>query len=337
MFLFLEARILFWYHSDYLGNVDLITERDGYAYEYFQYNPWGEEMHHWNSNAFAFSSPYRFNAKELDNETGLHYYGARFYQNKLGLWLSVDPLAHETREPFLFSRNNPIMLVDPDGRKVKWNLSAFIAAAKMIGTKTGRENLRDMMSDKDVTHVFKISTNIGLSIDNNGNYGVIAGVSYAKEGDPCTMVSKIYLGSYRLKRFAEKRYGENWGSLGADKQHSALRIFRNRGKTYERIEDSGSNTGRVYSLRNVVTNMPDNYQTADQHGYINYSPMNQRLFEFIAQIGIHESTHSLVESGNSKWVEMNMRILDNGGDSETLPQLREKQWYDEHKSKRYNR
>lgn len=160
---------------------------------------------------------------------------------------------------------------------------------------------------------------------------------HAKEGDPCTMISKIYLGSYRLKRFAEKRYGENWGSMSADKQHSALRIYRNRGKKYEKIEDSGSNTGRVYSLRNVVKNKPDNYQTADQHGYINYSPLNQRLFEYIAQIGIHESTHSLVESGNNKWVEMNMKVLDNGGNSETLPQQREKQWYDEHKSKRYKR
>lgn len=52
-------RILFWYHPDYLGNVDLITERDGYTNEFFMYNPWGEEMHQWNANTYAFTSPYR--------------------------------------------------------------------------------------------------------------------------------------------------------------------------------------------------------------------------------------------------------------------------------------
>ena len=115
-------RILFWHHPDYLGNVDLITERDGYAHEFFMYNPWGEEMHQWSANTYAFTSPYRFNAKELDPETGLAYYGARYYQNKLGVWLSVDPLALEeynaTMSPYNFTDNNPVMLLDPDGRDV---------------------------------------------------------------------------------------------------------------------------------------------------------------------------------------------------------------------------
>jgi len=110
------TRVLFWYHPDYLGNVDLVTERDGKTYEFFTYNPWGEEMHQYNANTFSFSSPYRFNSKEKDAETGLHYYGARYYQSKLSMWLSVDPLAHETLEPYIFTGNNPVMFVDPDGR-----------------------------------------------------------------------------------------------------------------------------------------------------------------------------------------------------------------------------
>jgi RHS repeat-associated protein len=115
-------RILFWYHPDYLGNVDLITERDGYTHEFFMYNPWGEEMHQWNANTYAFTSPYRFNSKELDPETGLAYYGARYYQNKLGVWLSVDPLAHERESltPYNFVSNNSIHRVDPDGALDDW-------------------------------------------------------------------------------------------------------------------------------------------------------------------------------------------------------------------------
>ncbi|MBE6330633.1 MAG: hypothetical protein E7072_11090 [Bacteroidales bacterium] len=39
-----------------------------------------------------FSTNYLFNAKELDNETGLYYYGARYLNPTNGIWLSVDPL-----------------------------------------------------------------------------------------------------------------------------------------------------------------------------------------------------------------------------------------------------
>ena len=110
-------RILFWYHPDYLGNVDLVTEKDGYAYEFFVYTPWGEEMHQWNANTFNFSSPYRFNGKELDPETGLAYYGARYYQNKIGVWLSVDRFANKypNVSPYSFCYNNPQIFNDPTG------------------------------------------------------------------------------------------------------------------------------------------------------------------------------------------------------------------------------
>ena len=98
--------------------MDLVTERDGKTYEFFTYNPWGEEMHQYNANTFGFSSPYRFNSKEKDAETGLHYYGARYYQSKLSMWLSVDPKAHMAPDwtPYRFNFDNPIKFIDPDGR-----------------------------------------------------------------------------------------------------------------------------------------------------------------------------------------------------------------------------
>ena len=116
-----SGRILFWYHADYLGNVDLVTEIDGFAHEFFIYNPWGEEMHQWNANTYAFTSPYRFNSKELDPETGLAYYGARYYQSKRGVWLSVDPQAHDRiwLTPYQFVQNNPLLRIDPNG-KLDW-------------------------------------------------------------------------------------------------------------------------------------------------------------------------------------------------------------------------
>lgn len=60
---------------------------------------------------------YRFNGKELDPETGNYYYGARYYDPKISVWLSVDPLADQRPNltPYNFTSNNPIMRIDPDG------------------------------------------------------------------------------------------------------------------------------------------------------------------------------------------------------------------------------
>lgn len=65
----------------------------------------------------AYNNPYKFNAKELDAETGLYYYGARYYNPRLSIWYGVDPLAEVTPSfsPYVYTMNNPIRYVDPTG------------------------------------------------------------------------------------------------------------------------------------------------------------------------------------------------------------------------------
>jgi len=65
----------------------------------------------------SFSSRFRFNGKEWDEETGNYYYGARYYDPKVSMWLSVDPLAsnYPYVSPYNFVENNPLNLVDPTG------------------------------------------------------------------------------------------------------------------------------------------------------------------------------------------------------------------------------
>ena len=64
-----------------------------------------------------FTSRYKFNAKELDKETGWYYYGARYYNPSTSTWLSVDPLAekYQSFSPYNYTLNNPIYFIDPLG------------------------------------------------------------------------------------------------------------------------------------------------------------------------------------------------------------------------------
>jgi len=60
---------------------------------------------------------YKYSGKEYDTETGYSYLGARFYNGRIGRWMSVDPLAADAPEssPYNAMWNNPILNVDPDG------------------------------------------------------------------------------------------------------------------------------------------------------------------------------------------------------------------------------
>jgi RHS repeat-associated protein len=64
-----------------------------------------------------YNTPYKFNGKELDEETGLYYYGARYYDPRVSIWLSVDPLAESYPDcnPYNYCIQNPINVIDPTG------------------------------------------------------------------------------------------------------------------------------------------------------------------------------------------------------------------------------
>ena len=60
---------------------------------------------------------FAFSAKERDVETGLSYFGARYYSSDLSIWLSVDPMSakYPSLSPYVYCADNPVGLVDPNG------------------------------------------------------------------------------------------------------------------------------------------------------------------------------------------------------------------------------
>lgn len=105
----------YYYHPDHLGNSSYITDQYGEVHQHFEYFPFGEffVQEHKNSDR----SPYRFNGKFFDEETGLYDYGARYYAPQESRWLSVDPMAHKYPgwSPYNYTLQNPVKYVDPDG------------------------------------------------------------------------------------------------------------------------------------------------------------------------------------------------------------------------------
>jgi RHS repeat-associated protein len=106
---------IYFYHKDHLGSSTQISDKDANIIQHIEYLPYGENFFERHS---TWNTPYKFNAKELDEETGMYYYGARYYTPDVSIWLSVDPLAdkYPNMSSFMYCAGNPVGLIDPDGR-----------------------------------------------------------------------------------------------------------------------------------------------------------------------------------------------------------------------------
>ena len=109
----------FFYHKDHLGGTSIVTDKDGNVAQRLTYLPYGEVF----TDALvdsSFVSPYKFTGKEFDEETGLYYFGARYYNPKYALWLSCDPLQEKypNTTSCNYCLNNPISSIDVDGNYV---------------------------------------------------------------------------------------------------------------------------------------------------------------------------------------------------------------------------
>jgi RHS repeat-associated protein len=109
---------LYFYHTDHLGSSSWITDASGAVNQHIQYLPFGESFI--SQKVSSYDVRYKFTGKERDAETGYDYFGARYYSSELSVWLSVDPLAgkYPSMSPYMYTAGNPVMLVDPDGRKI---------------------------------------------------------------------------------------------------------------------------------------------------------------------------------------------------------------------------
>jgi RHS repeat-associated protein len=107
-----------YYFSDHLKTTDVVTDALGIIKNESDFYPYGGQLQFLNND----SNHYLFTGKERDSETGLDYFGARYYGNVLGRFMTPDPLLNSGKpwEPQTWNRysyvsNNPLRFTDPTG------------------------------------------------------------------------------------------------------------------------------------------------------------------------------------------------------------------------------
>ncbi len=107
----------YYYHADGLGSIIAITNSAGQVVQKYEYNSFGEITYQQDVN---FKQPYTYTGREYDNESGLYYYRARYYDSKIGRFLQQDPFRGFLRYPqtqnrYPYTLNNPVNMTDATG------------------------------------------------------------------------------------------------------------------------------------------------------------------------------------------------------------------------------
>jgi len=115
-----SSSTLRYYLGDNIGSTSLLINADGSIYSEDDYYPYGKE--HCISGACSFME-FKYTGKERDSESGLDYFGARYFASSMGRWVSTDPKGISLRHllnpqklnKYTYVLNNPLTLVDPNG------------------------------------------------------------------------------------------------------------------------------------------------------------------------------------------------------------------------------
>jgi len=104
--------------SDHLGSASVELDQNADIISYEEYYPFGSTSYrNGRTENEVKQKRYKYVMEELDNETGLYYYGMRYYCAWICRFVSVDPLQHDYPDltPFQYASNRPISGIDLDG------------------------------------------------------------------------------------------------------------------------------------------------------------------------------------------------------------------------------
>ncbi len=251
----IKEKNVYFYHSDHLGSTTYITDMDGNATQFVSYKPYGEALV--DEHATSFETPWKFNGKELDSETGLYYYGARYYEPTLALWYGVDVMTerHPDASPYIYCFNQPVSRIDYLGKDT--TIYVFDQADRPLdnGIKGGTYTA-EIYVDKD---------------------GVLAG-PYSGSSYPNSISNKNNKTKYNTLSEGKHSYNNKHGHKGGTPKGLNIDDSNNGSRSTSGLNPDGEEVAMFYV--NVHSGYSDNGNCSSRgsHGCITINPSETDAF-----------------------------------------------------------
>ncbi len=225
-----------------------------------------------------YQTEFKFNGKELDQETGLYYYGARYYDPSLSIWMSVDPLAKlaPDKTPYHYVSNNPIIRIDPKGL-TDYKINKDSGKVERVGKPNDQPD-RILKTDSDGNiQYYKRRSKRGqpkVAVDNikkgylkNGHNFKEQRIMFEVDNDG-ELKSVYKLISYLSDKFSREGGGFTFTAKNSDKvtnvllfgfKHGSRDGFEFPGRVARRTRSSSINSknGKIYYKEMFHTHLSD--------------------------------------------------------------------------------
>ena len=113
-----ENNSRYYYLKDHLGSVRAVIDEDKKVITAQDYDAWGYYLENRMYESYTIKN--KFTGKERDNESTYDYFGARYFDSRVGRWGGVEPLLHKYYDitPYGYSLQNPLRFSDNNGKEV---------------------------------------------------------------------------------------------------------------------------------------------------------------------------------------------------------------------------
>jgi RHS repeat-associated protein len=135
-------------HNDFAGNPIAATDANSALLWKENFRPYGDRL---NNPAAASGNRQWFHGKPADADTGLSYFGARYYDPTVGRFMGVDQVGFGENLPsfnrYAYGADNPYRYTDPDGRFFQYILRVASIAVRVVGVRAATKWIRDKIQD----------------------------------------------------------------------------------------------------------------------------------------------------------------------------------------------
>jgi RHS repeat-associated protein len=250
----LEEKTKYFYHTDHLGSTVLVTDEAGQQVWGAEYTPFGKRV----SKEGELEHAAKFTGKDLDEDTGLYYFNARWYDQGVGRFVSEDQM-NDPNNPNLYTycRNNPLTITDPTGN----------TSLSEIGLSSNTTGLSQVELDKD--------RDIGIGYYSPSNPNRSAQIIWAEKNIPgfqydyqlreSSVERQIQL-HYYIQAFIKEMKAESWDVKLIN------RIFAGDEKT--RIEEAKLGFLKLFNYLDAQTTV---YNIFNLNNKKDYSYSNDEL------------------------------------------------------------